>query len=141
MTNRDGGESIVTPTDIQIPLFETLEPARRGEDRHDRVQAVQYCRFPRVCADQRLRTGFTRDVSGSGLCVRVDQGEPVGALLRLIPRGVDGEPETERIGRVAWARPAADGGSWLGIALLDCEQRRPIRIRYVRRPTSLRIHA
>lgn len=141
MTKPAGGESQVTPTEFQIPLFETPEPARRAAERQDRVQAVQYCRFPRVCADQRLRTGFTRDVSDGGLCVHVDQGEPVGALLRLIPRGVDGEPESERIGRVAWTRPSADGGRWLGIALLDCEQRQPIRLRYVRRPTSARRRA
>ncbi len=128
----------MTPTEVQIPLFETETPLRRHEAREDRVKVVQYCRFPRVCADQRMRTAFTRDVSATGLCVRVDAAEPVGALLRLVPRGVDGEPEPERIGRVAWTRPTADGGRWLGIALLDCEQRQPIRIRYVRRPSPAR---
>jgi len=125
----------MSPTEIQIPLFEPDEPLRRHETREDRVKVVQYCRFPRVCADQRMRTAFTRDVSSSGLCVRVEGAEPIGALLRLIPRGVDGEPEPERIGRVAWTRPTADGGRWLGISLLDCERRQPIRIRYVRRPS------
>lgn len=126
----------MSTTEIQIPLFETSEPLRRAEVREDRVQVVRYCRFPRVCADQRLRTAFTRDVSPSGLCVRVDVAEPVGALLRLTPRGVDGKPGPERIGRVAWTRPTTDGGQWLGVALLECEQRQPIRIRYVRRPAS-----
>ncbi len=124
----------MTPREVQIPLFENQETTRRVEPREDRIKAVQYCRFPRVCADQRFRIAFTRDVSPSGLCVRVDEPEPIGALLRVIPRGVDGEPETERIGRVAWTRPTADGGRWLGIALLDCEQRQPMRLRYVRHP-------
>jgi hypothetical protein len=131
----------VSTTEFQIPLFETDEPVARAEAREDRVQVVRYCRFPRVCADQRMRTAFTRDVSPSGLCVRVDTTEPVGALLRLVPRGVDGEPEPERIGRVAWTRATADGGRWLGIAMLPCEQREPIRIRYVRRPSLRRSSA
>lgn len=97
------------------------------EIREDRVKAVQYCRFPRVCTEPQLKTAFTRDVSTSGLCVRIEGSEPVGALLRLIPRGVDGEPETERIGRVAWTRPAEDGGRWVGIALLDRERHAPTR--------------
>ena len=104
---------------VQLSLFE-LEPGlRRADGREDTVQLVHYCRFPRVRSDQSLRAAFTKNVSAEGLCVHVDASEPVGALLRLIPRGVDGEPEAECIGRVAWTRPSADGGTWLGIALLD----------------------
>ena len=61
-------------------------------------------------ADQRLRVGFTRDVSGSGLCLRTEQPEPIGALVRLMLRGVDGEPEPDALARVAWSYPS-DGGS------------------------------
>jgi len=130
------------PDEVQMPLFESDAPTtRRDEERSDRVQAVQYCRFPRAYADQRFRTAFTRDVSESGLCVRVDDPEPIGALIRVIPRGVDGEPETERIGRVAWTRPTADGGRWLGIALLESGQREPVRVRNVRRPNPQKSRA
>ncbi|MCP5056807.1 MAG: hypothetical protein GY937_08805 [bacterium] len=104
-----------------------MSPNQSPEIREDRVKAVQYCRFPRVCTEPQLKTAFTRDVSASGLCVRIEGSEPVGALLRLIPRGVDGEPEIERIGRVAWTRPAENGGRWVGIALLDRERHEPTR--------------
>ena len=115
-----------------------MSPTQSPEIRKDRVKAVQYCRFPRVCTEPQLKTAFTRDVSASGLCVRIEGSEPVGALLRLIPRGVDGEPETERIGRVAWTRPAEDGGRWLGIALLASEWHAPIRTKRILRPNVLR---
>ena len=48
-------------------------------------------------------------------------------LRHSIPRGVDGEPGPERIGRVAWSRSAADGGSRLDVPLLDRELRTPER--------------
>ncbi len=132
----------MSPSDVWVSRSEQEgAPGHRREIREDGVHALQYCRFPRVCADPRLELAFTRDISASGLCVRVEGGELVGALLQLIPRGVDGEPETERIGRVAWTRPTADGGHWLGISLLDRTQHQPVWIQPVRRPSSRSAHS
>jgi len=121
--------------EIQIPLFETPgREIRRREEREAVVRHVEYCRFPRVCADQRLRVGFTRDLSASGLCLRAEGPEPAGALLRVALRRIDGRREREGIARVAWSRPVGDGTYWLGLALLESDPSRPIRIRTLSRP-------
>ena len=90
--------------EVQIPLFErTNRAATRREERSALVRRVEYCRFPRVCADQRLRVAFTLDISNAGLCVHGSEAEPVGALLRLSVQGVDGSPGPEQLARVAWS--------------------------------------
>lgn len=117
-------------TQVQIPLFEPPPPRCRREAREDVVRRVDYARFPRVCAAQRHRTAFTRDVSRTGLCLRAERSEPVGSLLRLTVRGLDGLPSREAIGRVAWTQPTLDGVHWLGVELIDAIPGRPLRIRY-----------
>jgi len=84
-----------------------------------------------VCADQRPRLAFTRDLSESGLCLHVSQPEPAGSLLRVVIRGVDGEPVREAIARTVWTRPADDGGHFMGLCL-EADRQQPVRIRYVR---------
>lgn len=119
----------MTATETQIPLFQTSGGGElpRREPRRRVVRHVEYCRFPRVCANQRVRVGVTRDVSPSGMCLRVPEGEPVGALLRVALRGVDGRIEREAIARVAWSRPAEGGDLWLGLELVEAKPR-PLRI-------------
>ncbi len=90
------------------------------------MRRVEYSPFPRVAANQCERTGFTRDVSPSGLCLRADAAEPTGSLLRLVVRDVDGRPTLETLARVAWRRAEPDGAWWLGLALL--EERRAVRV-------------
>lgn len=126
--------------ELQIPLFETTggREVPRREDRAAVVRHVEYCRFPRVCADQRLRVGFTRDLSPSGLCLRVDAAEPVGALLRITLRGIDGRPEREAIARVAWRAEAEDGSFWMGLAVVEASPGEPLRVRPLRRAPSAR---
>ncbi len=99
----------------------------RRERREDLVRRVEYSPFPRVEAGQRERTGFTRDVSPSGLCLRADTAEPTGSLLRLVVRDVDGRPTLESLARVAWQRPTQDGRWWLGLALLEGRRQRLTR--------------
>lgn len=120
--------------EIRIPLDAVLgldAEERRREPREKILRGVEYCRFPRICADQRPRLAFTRDLSDSGLCLHVEQPEPEGALLRVVIRGVDGEPVKEAIARTVWSRPADDGGHWMGL-FLEADRRSPIRIRYTR---------
>lgn len=123
----------------QIPLFLGADDGpvtQRREPREQVVRAVGYCRFPRTCADQRPRIAFTRDIAPSGLCVRSDVAEPVGSLLRVAVRGVDGAPEGEEIARVVWSRPTADGGHWMGLARLEAGAARAVRVRALRREVS-----
>ena len=55
------------------------EPLRQ-EQREEVVRLVEYAPFPRVRADQRRRSAFTRDISPSGMCLGVDFAEPEGSL-------------------------------------------------------------
>jgi hypothetical protein len=116
--------------DVQIPLFEAPGERRRAETRERIVRQVDYCRFPRVCA-QKPRTGFTRDMSDSGLCLRTDVAEPVGALLRVVVRGLRGRPAREAIARVAWTAPAEGDEHLLGLRLLEVKPNEPLRIHLV----------
>ena len=56
----------------------------RREAREDTVRIVEYAAFPRASADHRTRIGFTRDLSGAGMCIGVDETERKGALLRVV---------------------------------------------------------
>ncbi len=125
---------------VRVPLHAFSDPnAKRREQREPLVRRVEFCRFPRVCADQRQRVGFTRDISRSGLCLRTEQPEPVGSLLRLVVRGVDGEPQPAALARVAWTRRDEDGSHWMGLAQLASRADAPMRIQYVRRPHQVEV--
>jgi hypothetical protein len=86
----------------------------RSEPRRDEVQIVEYTPFPRTSA-QGPRIGFTRDLSGSGMCIGCDRPEPVGALLRVMLRADDGHSGRPCIDRVVWCQPAGDGRFWIGL--------------------------
>ena len=88
-------------------------PVRR-EPRVESVRAVEYSHFPRFSPEQTPRLGFTRDVSASGMCVGADAPEPVGALLRVTVRGVDGA-SLASLERVVWCSGAPDGRWWIGL--------------------------
>ena len=97
--------------------------SRRGSTRRERrvdlVRHVRYVAFPRSEPDQRERSGFTRDVSTSGMCLRVEAPERDGSLLRVVVHHVDGRTARESLARIAWSRPTADGAWWLGLTVLD----------------------
>jgi hypothetical protein len=71
-----------------------------------------------VAPQQRLHTGFTRDISRSGMCLGVDRSEPIGSLLRLCLRDIEGRSNDACVGRVVWSRSEPDGRHWLGLELL-----------------------
>jgi hypothetical protein len=121
--------------DTQATSSAASEGTRR-ERREEVVRHVEYYPYPRARSDQGLRIGFTRDVSPSGLCVRVDTPERVGSLLRVTLREVDGHPTLESIARIVWSAPSIDGGLWIGLSLLEAARPRPIRVRY--KPRAVR---
>jgi len=86
----------------------------------DEIRIAEYSPFPRESASQESRIGFTRDVSGLEMCLGVDLPEPIGSLLRLDLRTLDGEPLGASIGRVVWFNGSDEGRFWLGLDLL-CE--------------------
>jgi len=101
---------------------------RRREERVTIVRSVEYTPFPRASAQQRGRVGFTRDVSPSGLCLRVETPERSGALLRVAVRGVDGQPARVAIARVVWSRATVDGAFWIGLQIVEECARRILRV-------------
>ena len=107
-----------------------VDAGTRREPREKLVRHVEYCPFPRVRPDQCLRVGFTLDLSPSGICLHVERPERVGSLLRVTLRDVDGRPKLESIARIAWSSPAADGGLWIGLALLEPARPRAIPVRH-----------
>ncbi len=100
-------------------------PKLRREERLDVVRRVDYAPYPRARTSQGERVGFTRDLSSSGMCLRIDASEPVGSLLRLSQNEIDGSTTRESIARVVWSAPTVDGGCWVGLAVI--EPRRALR--------------
>ncbi|MEN8181312.1 MAG: PilZ domain-containing protein [Myxococcota bacterium] len=91
---------------------------RRREAREPLVRQVDYTPFPRVLLAQRQRTGVTRNLSASGLCLRTEGAQPVGSLLRVVVHRADGQPALESVGRVAWCDAEGTDGCWMGLQLL-----------------------
>ena len=126
--NVDGSEALA------VSRATGAQRTARREERVAVVRHVEYTPFPRVSAHQRGRLAFTRDVSPSGLCLRVEAPERPGALVRVAVRGVDGRPARVAIARVVWSSPTVDGAFWVGLSIVEeCAQ----RVLRVRRPASL----
>ncbi len=125
----------MTAADMQLRLLDSkasgsdATPGTRRERREEVVRHVEYYPYPRARSDQCLRIGFTRDLSPSGMCVRVDTSERIGSLLRVILRDLDGRPGLESIARISWSSPSADGGHWIGLSLVEPGRARPISVR------------
>lgn len=100
---------------------------RRREKRDPWVRQVEISPFPRVLLAEGQRVGTTRDHSASGLCVRTEAAQPVGRLLRVVVRDVDGRPALESVGRVAWCGSAGGEACWVGLSLLASRPLRPTR--------------
>jgi hypothetical protein len=98
----------------------------RRARREDTVRIVEYSRYPRDAAEQRVQLGFTRDLSHMGMCVGVDREERIGALLKLCVRDVDGRSPEPTIARVVWSGTERDGRFWLGLELLRDVQPRKV---------------
>jgi hypothetical protein len=111
--------SKIADAQIDGELTALFTPVRR-EQRIDEVRSAEYTPFPRTRADQTPRRGFSRDVSPLGMCLGVDAAEPVGTLLRIEVKRLDGQSIGATIGRVVWCKPTRDGRYWIGLDLL-CE--------------------
>jgi hypothetical protein len=92
------------------------------------VRLVEYRPFPRVASDARWRTGVSRDLSASGLCLRAERWLPSGSLLHVVVRRIDGRPAFESVARVAWCTRSPDGAWWLGLAFVASRSREALRV-------------
>ena len=95
----------------QVPDLRTLNSAPspiRRELRTDEIRIAQYTPFPRANSSQQPRVGFTRDVSALGMCLGVDDPEPIGALLKIDVHRLDGQSMGASIARVVWCAGSRD---------------------------------
>jgi len=72
--------------------------------------------------------GFTLDLSSQGACLRTKETAPIGSLLRVIVRGVDGRPTLDSIARVVWSANGRFGEVRMGLSMLAARTRRPLRL-------------
>jgi len=98
--------------------FDSIPRSIRRETRTDEIRIAQYSAFPRENPSQQPRIGFTRDVSSLGMCLGVDRPEPLGTLLRVDMRRIDGKSMGASIARVVWCTGSRDGRYWMGLDLL-----------------------
>lgn len=113
-----------------------LETAPRCEPREAVVRLVEYAPFPRVRADQRGAVGFTHDLSASGMCLGAAEALPVGSLLRVVVRCVDGRPTLVSLAQVTWCCAGNDGGVLLGLRLLGDHHTAPRLVRRANFPAQ-----
>lgn len=92
------------------------------------MRLVEYAPFPRVHRDQQWRHGFTLDLSPRGLCVRAKEVAPIGSLLRIIVRSVDGRPSIDAVARVAWIARSPGGQPRMGLEIVASRDRRPVTV-------------
>ena len=91
------------------------------------VRLVEFAPFPRARREERWHVGFTLDLSSQGACLRAKETEPVGSLIRVIVRGVDGRPTLDSIARVVWSADGRFGEVRMGLSMLASRSRRPGR--------------
>lgn len=103
--------------------------------RDETMRLVEYAPFPRAQRGQQWRHGFTLDLSPRGLCVRAKEVAPIGSLLRIIVRSVDGRPSLDAVARVAWVARAPGGHPRMGLEIVAARDRRPLTVP-VPRPLS-----
>jgi hypothetical protein len=92
------------------------------------MRLVEYAPFPRVHRDQQWRHGFTLDLSPRGLCVRAKEVAPVGSLLRIIVRSVDGRPSLDAVARVAWIARTPGAHPRMGLEIAASRDLRPLTV-------------
>ncbi|MBW2231511.1 MAG: PilZ domain-containing protein [Deltaproteobacteria bacterium] len=128
MSGRDDATLPAHPLDIAHSDLESFLPPR-GEKREKVVRIVEYSHYPRIARDQRRQVGFTRDESGSGLCIVASECENEGTLLRVALRSVDGGPTLDALAHVVWCESREDGRYTIGLALLEQTGRRMMKVR------------
>jgi len=90
---------------------------RRTEPRYARQVDVE------VAHGGAVHAGFTRDLSLSGLCARLEVELPFGARVKLT-FSVPGQPKPVEVeGDVRWTQDSPDGGKFVGIQFLGLRAR------------------
>jgi len=128
------GEVSQLSIDFGVPESTLGLRSARKSRRVATVRLVEFAPFPRERRDERWSLGFTLDQSAEGACLRTTDAAPVGSLLRVIVRGIDGRPTLDSIARVVWQARGSAGEVRMGIAVLAQRVRRPLRSPSGRKP-------
>ena len=102
----------------------------RREERRDGVRQVDYSPFPRMSLDAGETLGLLINESDSGFCMVTSQREDVGALLRVMVRGLHGHTSRDVVARVVWIKATDEGRCRMGLELLRESQPQMVRVRY-----------
>jgi hypothetical protein len=113
----------------------TLRSVRKAR-RIATVRLVEFAPFPRARREERWHVGFTLDLSSKGACLRAKETEPVGSLLHVIVRGVDGRPTLDSIARIVWSANGRFGEVRMGLSMLATRSGRPRRVASGKTPVA-----
>ena len=117
---------------VGVTIMRSVRKARRIAT----VRLVEFAPFPRARREERWHVGFTLDLSSQGVCLRAKDAEPVGSLIHVIVRGVDGRPTLDSIARVVWSSNGRLGEVRMGLSMLAFRSRRPRRVAPRRVPVA-----
>lgn len=114
----------------------------RRERRDRTVRSVEYGPYPRTSRGERMRIGFTRDSSESGMCLGSDYAIEPGELQRVIVQGASGQPTLDLVARVVWCRPRGNRKRfWIGLENVASGSERVLPVRHERRQRRIRVIA
>lgn len=103
---------------------------RRKEPRREGLRQVDYSPFPRMSLDAGQTLGLLINESDAGLCLVTNEPEEVGALLRVMVRGLHGHTSRDVVARVVWSEATDEGRCRMGLELLRESQPQMVRVRY-----------
>ena len=103
---------------------------QRREVRREGLRQVDYSPFPRVSLDAGQTLGLLINESDAGLCLVTHEPEEVGALLRILVRGLHGHTSRDVVARVVWSEATDEGHCRMGLELLRESQPQMVCVRY-----------
>ena len=103
---------------------------QRREPRREGLRQVDYSPFPRMSLDAGQTLGLLINESDAGFCLVANEPEEVGALLRVMVRGLHGHTSRDVVARVVWSEATDEGRCRMGLELLRESQPQMVRVRY-----------
>lgn len=114
---------------IDLPAEHAYDLPRR-EPRREGLRQVDYSPFPRMSLDAGQKLGLLINESDAGLCLVANDHEEVGALLRVMVRGLHGHTSRDVVARVVWSQATDEGRCRMGMELLRESQPEMVRVRH-----------
>ena len=97
--------------------------------RQEAMRQIDYSHFPRMSCDGGPQGGLSLNESETGLCIAIPQPQPIGTLLRVMVRGVDGRKVRDVVTRVVWCDRSKDGRYRVGVEMLREGRAKMMRVR------------